>query len=68
VSDARSADRDYRCVVCGSDESEDKGWIFPVEDSEVVGIGPNGPERELVDDPRPICSIECKDEFAGGDE
>lgn len=51
------------CVVCGSDEHDDEGWIFSIEDNEVVVINGNGLERKLKDDARPICSIECKDEF-----
>ena len=54
---------DFDCVVCGTDEPEEAGWIFPIEDSNVVEINEDGLQRELVDDPRPICSIECKDEF-----
>lgn len=51
------------CVVCGSGEHDGEGWIFPMEDSEVVAITEDGLERELKDDARPICTIDCKDEF-----
>ena len=54
---------DFNCVVCGTNEPQGDGWIFPIEDTNVVAINENGPERELVDEPRPICSIDCKDEF-----
>lgn len=53
----------FRCVVCGASTHDGDGWIFPIEDSEVVAITENGVERELTDNPRPICSIKCKDEF-----
>jgi hypothetical protein len=58
---------DAECVVCGSEEHDGKGWIFPVEDTEVIAIKEDGLERELADDARPICSIECKDEFDESD-
>lgn len=53
----------FECVVCGAGDHDGDGWIFPTADTEVVGLSENGVERELVDDPRPICSIGCKDEF-----
>lgn len=56
------------CVVCGAKDHDGKGWIFHTSDTEVVAITENGLERELKDDPRPICSIECKDEFEESDE
>lgn len=51
------------CVVCGADDHDGSGWIFPISDSKVVAINEDGIERELKDDARPICSLECKDEF-----
>lgn len=53
----------FECVVCGADTHDGDGWIFPVEDTEVTDITPSGLERELVADPRPICSISCKETF-----
>lgn len=62
-------DRFEECVVCGADDHDGDGWIFHTSDAEVVGITPDGGlERELRDDARPICSIECKDEFEESDE
>lgn len=53
----------FQCVVCGSESHGGEGWIFPTEDTEVVELSSDGVERELGDDPRPICSIGCKDKF-----
>lgn len=51
------------CVVCGAEEHDGDGWIFHTSDTKVVGINEGGLERELKDDARAICSIECKDQF-----
>lgn len=54
----------FECVICGSSEHDGEGWIFPTEDTKVVELKPDGVERELREDPRALCSTECKDEFA----
>lgn len=56
------------CVVCGAEDHDGEGWIFPTSDTEVVAITEDGLERELKDDARPICSLGCKDEFEESDE
>lgn len=53
-----------QCVMCGSEDHDGDGWIYPTSDTEVVEITAQGVERELKDDARPLCSTECKDEFA----
>lgn len=64
TSDGEYSEDEFECVVCGSDTQDGDGWIFPVEDTEVTDITPSGLERELGDDPRPICSISCKNTFS----
>ena len=59
---------EFECVVCGADAYDGEGWIFPTEDTEVTEITPSGLERDLVDNPRAICSISCKNTFSENDE
>jgi len=69
MSDTEGDDTEqFECVVCGSEDHDGDGWIFPTEDTKVVDITPDRLERELDDGARPICSLDCKEEFEQSDE
>jgi len=59
---------DFQCVVCNSDSHGGDGWIFHTEDTKVVEITADGLRRELQDNARALCSIQCKEEFEDSDE
>jgi hypothetical protein len=63
-----SGTEQFECVVCGSEQHDGNGWIFPTEDTKVVDIAPDGLERELIEDSRALCSLDCKDQFEQSDE
>lgn len=65
---AKNTTSQEQCVVCSATEHEGDGWIYPISDAEIVEITSDGPKRELKNDARPICSIDCKEEFESSDK
>lgn len=53
-----------QCVVCGTTETPEKGWIYRMGDVELIAIHDDGSlEGEPHEDADALCSIDCKDVY-----